>query len=171
VASTVVLIATWFIPEIRKKSDGFHYRSPSSLHFERQPAIRISGVDFVDMEFKSKKQELTWEMDYACEASHNDVVFAFQFERNLNNRSYSDHMFMLCNNHRVFGNGEMVFSGEEYIICTEEYAGRLKNKERALNVTMKAIDINTWESIEYESSSGEESCMMQHALDMLNTKW
>ena len=46
-----------------------------------------------------------------------------------------------------------------------------KKKKRPSSVRIKAIDVDVWDIVEYESENNKESCIIQHALDVLNSKW
>ncbi len=166
VASLLICLLTWCITDFKH---GIHYKPPNTRHFSRK-SVFISGVEYEDESYRSVKNELAWEMNYACEKTLNDVVFAFQFEHDHNNRSFADHIFVLCKSHKVFGNGEIIHQDGQ-ITCNEEYADVYKHKKRASSVTIKGINVDTWQLTEYESSTPEEACMIQHALDMLNGLW
>jgi hypothetical protein len=166
----IIISLAWLVEEVKTKNDALRFTPPHVEHLHLSSAIRMSGAEFQDEEFRTSKLHLLYNMDKACEITSNlDVVFAFQFERS--NRSLRDHIFMICTNHRIFGNSVITHRAEGNILCTEEYGGVLKEKTRSSNVTMKAIDVNTFKHIEYSSSSAVESCIMQHSLDMLDQKW
>tara|TARA_B100000700_G_C14450607_1_gene581432 strand:- start:266 stop:508 length:243 start_codon:yes stop_codon:yes gene_type:complete len=78
---------------------------------------------------------------------------------------------MLCESHKTFGNAEIVYTSDDYILCTEEYAGVLQKKKRSANVTIKAIDIHQWKLVQYESTNEMEACQIIHAVEMLNNVW
>jgi hypothetical protein len=135
----------------------------------KQPAIEISGVDFVDEKTKTKHQILGKSMKYQCKMVSEDLLFAFQFS--ASKRIVEDHIFSLCGGARTFGNAKVIQKSEKKIKCTEEYNGDLKQVVRSKEVVIKAIDVDTWEQIEYISSDPKESCMLQHAIDVLELKW
>ncbi len=134
-----------------------------------EPAIEISGVDFVDEKTKTKHQTLSKTMKYRCNSVSEDVLFAFQFS--LNERSVEDHIFFLCEQARVFGNAKVIHKSDQKIKCTEEYDGELRQVIRSKEIIIKAIDVNGWEQIEYSTTDPKESCMIQHAIDVLELKW
>lgn len=171
-ATTIIICIAWFLPEYNDVTERVDFTSPAPFHLSLPPAILMSSTEFQDPDFQSKKKkEVQARMDLACEITTNDVVFAFQWRYLHNNRSLNDHIFMLCRNHRIFANALFSYHGDDYIQCTEEYGGVLKSKRRHLNVTLKGIDVNTFQHVEYESKSPVESCLLQHSVDMLNRKW
>lgn len=78
---------------------------------------------------------------------------------------------MLCDSKSILANAEIVYSDSNYVISNEQFADISKKIRRSSNVIVKAIDIQTWDVIEYESSDTKEACILQHAIDILNTKW
>lgn len=170
--TVIVLSLAWLVPEYIDDDEAIEFVPPSSDHFSLPPAVLMTGTEFQDPEFQSKKKkDIQASMDYACEITTNDVVFAFQWKYLHNNRSLSDHIFMLCKNHRIFANAAFSHHGTDFILCTEEYGGVLKSKRRPLNVTLKGIDVNTFQHVEYESKTAIESCLLQHSVEMLERKW
>lgn len=132
-------------------------------------AIEISGVDFVDEKVKTKHQALSQSMKYQCSLVSEDVLFAFQFT--YNKRLMEDHIFLLCDSTMVFGNAKVIQRSNKKIKCTEEYDGELRQVVRSKEITIKAIDVDGWEQIEYSTVDPKESCMIQHAIDVLELKW
>ena len=136
----------------------------------KQEAIRISGIDFVSDVMKEKMQALgsKWKtyvksvlmMSYLHFNSVKDKVEG------------EDHVFALCSQKtKVFGNAEVTARSEEFIMCTEEYDGELNQIRRPASVSLKAIDIDQWELVEYDVKEPKESCIVQHAIDVLESKW
>lgn len=171
VAATIVALLAYFIRDIKPEGKQFHYMAPNKDHLDRTPSSFISGVEFQQAPVRDHMREMAWQMDYACEASGNDVVFSFQYQRDARNNTYNDHVFMMCESHRCFGNTEIISESKEKILCTEEYGGELRKKKRSANITIKGIDINKWETIQYQSENEAEACMLGHAVDILNIKW
>lgn len=172
VAAVFAVIAFIFVKDVAEDGDLFVYYTPHKGHFSRPPSIKLTSLEFGQEDIKEKKQNMAWQMDYSCEATSNDVIFSFQYIRSeISNTSYNDHIFMLCENHKAFGNAEIVYSGDDYILCTEEYAGVLQKKKRSANVTIKAIDIHRWKPVQYDSTSEIEACQISHAVEMLNNRW
>ena len=132
-------------------------------------AIEISGVDFVDEKIKTKHRALSQSMKYQCSMVSEDVLFAFQFT--YNKRVMEDHIFLLYENTKVFGNAKVIQRSDKKIKCTEEYDGELREVVRSREITIKAIDVDGWEQIEYTTTNPKESCMIQHAIDVLELKW
>lgn len=166
-------LGAWIIPEIQKNDElNFEYFPPKiDVLYRKDPAIKISGIDFVSEAMKEKMQALGESMHYVCTERSDDVVFAFQFGKA---RRRDDHVFALCGGYssRILGNAEVISkSSEEYVMCTEEYDGELHHVKRPSSVTIKAIDVKEWEQIEYDSTSVKESCIIQHAIDVLESKW
>jgi hypothetical protein len=171
-AGIIIVVVAWVLPEIMEEvKDNMHFQPPIDRHLTLHHAIMMTGTEFQDVGFQTKTTMLHYDMDYACEVANLDVIFAFNFELNRNNRSMSDHIFMLCNSHKIYSNAIILPSGKEEILCEERYAGTTRVKRRPLNVTVKAIDIKTFNHVTFESESAENSCELQHAVDMLDKKW
>lgn len=172
VAVTLALLSMFFVHDVAEEGHKFVYYMPHEGHFQRKPSVFLSSIEFSQDTVKERKQDMAYQMDYSCEASVNDVIFSFQYVRStITNETYNDHIFMICNNHRVFSNSEIVYQSDEKIMCTEEYAGKLQKKVRSQNITIKAIDVHRWIPTEYSSSSEQEACTIAHAIEMLNNKW
>lgn len=166
-------LGAWVIPEIQKNEEhSFEYFPPKiDILRRKDPAIKISGIDFVSDTMKDKMQALGERMQYVCTERSDDVVFAFQFGKT---RKREDHVFALCDGYktRIFGNAEVISkSEEEFIMCTEEYDGELHHVKRPSSITIKGIDIKDWEQIEHDSQDVKEACIIQHAIDVLESKW
>ena len=171
---TMCIIGGWVIPVVQRKEDETLAYVPPDLESLRRklPAIRISGIDFVSDAMRLRNQELMYEMGYVCNERSDDVIFAFQFGPVVTTRRREEHMFALCGKPpRVLGNAELVARGEDEVMCTEEYAGELRQVRRHASVTIKAIDIKAWEVIEYDAADVREACVLQHAIDVLESKW
>lgn len=171
-AVALCFIGAYIIPEIqRNEAYNFKYYPPDIKHLKKkQEAIRISGIDFVSDVMKEKMQALGTKMKEICKDRSDDVIFAFQFGKGQGRRE--DHVFALCSqNTRVFGNTEVTARSEEFIMCTEEYDGELNQIRRPASVSLKAIDIDEWELIEYDVKEPKESCIVQHSIDVLESKW
>jgi peptide deformylase len=118
---------------------------------------------------KEKMQALGNRMKSVCKERSDDVVFAFQFGTN---RRRDDHVFALCGPQtRVFGNAEVITRSSEFIMCTEEFDSTLHQVRRPSSVSIKTIDIVEWEPIEYEVLDPKESCIVQHSIDVLESRW
>ena len=172
VAVALAVVSFVFVKDVADEGEKFVYYTPHAKHFKRAPATFLTSLEFDQEDIKERKQNMAWQMDYSCEATSNDVIFSFQYVRSkITNQTYTDHIFMLCESHRCFGNAEIVYESDEKILCTEEYAGVLQKKKRSANVTIKAIDIHKWKPIQYETKSEIEACRVMHAIEMLNNKW
>lgn len=172
VAVVFAVVSFFFVKDVAEEGEKFVYYTPHKGHFVRPPATFLTSLEFDQDDIKEKKQNMAWQMDYSCEATSNDVIFSFQYVRSqLSNTTYNDHIFMLCNSHKAFGNAEIVYNSDDYILCTEEYAGVLQKKKRSANVTIKAIDIHRWKPVQYDSTSEIEACQISHAVEMLNNVW
>ena len=160
------LWAVWMAQDINGIVSGIEYTGSKK---NLDPAIEISGVDFVSDEIKLRHQSLSRSMQYQCKTVSEDVLFAFQFS--INDRTLEDHLFFLCERGRIFANAKIVQSSDKKIMCTEEYDGELKQILRSKFVTIKAIDVDSWRQVEYTTDDPKESCTMQHAIDVLELKW
>ena len=171
VAVTLAVLCMYFVNDVVEDGNKFIFYLPHEDHFRRPPSVFLNSIEYSQDIVKERKQSMAYQMDYSCEATNNDVIFSFQYVRNSQNETYNDHIFMLCNSHRAFANTEILYNSDEKIMCMEEYAGIVKKKIRSKNVTIKAIDIQLWQTIQYSSSSEHESCTIAHAVEMLNKKW
>ena len=162
----------YLMPHVQKSMEvQYKYFPPNiSLLRNKPPAIRISGIDLYSDNMKDKYQSLGKRMVGVCKERSDDVIFAFQFGTE---RRREDHIFALCNDKRVLvvGNAEVISRSEDFVICTEEYGGMLNQVKRNKLVSIKGIDIDTWNGVEYDVSNSKESCIIQHAIDVLESKW
>lgn len=159
----VIACISWFLPEYKEEAFKFNDMHPDNLY---QKFVKISSIDFLSTTVKERHAELASIMPTYCK---DDVLFGFQFSKD--NRTIKDHLFMLCDSKSILANAEIVYSDSNYVISNEQFADISKKIRRSSNVIVKAIDIQTWDVIEYESSDTKEACILQHAIDILNTKW
>jgi hypothetical protein len=159
-------LVAWFMPDF--SSESYSYKDMHEDDLILSPAIQISGIEYLSENVKDKKIELADVMKTKCS---DDVLFAFQFVHLESNMTVEDHIFMLCSKNKVYANAEIVKSSESFILCTEQYASVVQKKKRPSSVRIKAIDVDVWDIVEYESENNKESCIIQHALDVLNSKW
>ena len=175
VFTVFVGFGVYWIPELANTRDEEHmsYYTPKiDLLRKKMPAIRISGIDFSSETVKDRLQELAIQMDYICSERSDDVIYAFQFGSNNHSRFRKDHIFGLCGQPtRVYGNAEVLSSSEEMVLCTEEYDGVLKQIKRPANVYIKAIDLSDWDVVEMPIDDTKSACIVQHAIDVLESKW
>lgn len=160
---SVVLIG-WFLPDFQP--DKMKYREMRSEDLNKGPAIKFSPIDFLSENVKEKQAELIESMRSYC---RDDVLFAFQFSKS--NRTVQDHIFMLCSEMKMYGNAEVIDHSDKYVLCSEQYADIEKKIKRYSEVVIKAIDLETWDVVEYKSETTKESCIIQHAIDVLNSNW
>lgn len=158
--------AVWMAQDINGMISGIEFTGSKT---KTDTAIEISGAEFVSEDIKIKHQTLSASMQYQCMSVSEDVLFAFQFS--FNNRPIEDHIFLICSNTKTFGNAKIIYRSPEKIKCTEEFNGELKHIVRSKEITIKSIDIDEWKQIEYSTSDSKESCMIQHAIDVLELKW
>jgi len=59
---------------------------------------------------------------------------------------------------------------EKQVKCEEEFASIYRSVPRAKEISMKAIDVETWSEREI-SAEGKNSCIFGHAVDILERKW
>ena len=162
----VSLFAVWMIADINSYITGIEYNGNKE---NKGAAIEISGVDFVSEEIERKHKSLGAAMKYQCASISEDVIFAFQFT--VTERELDDHIFMICDNDYVFGNAKVIRRSDQKIKCTEEYNGELKTVIRPKEVVVKAINVDEWKLMEYTSKDPKESCILQHAIDILEQSW
>ena len=145
---------------------GIEYKTDSKL---TGPAIEISGIDFQSEDIQLVMNNLSDNMKKQCIQGSIDVLFGFQFTRK--DTVFEDHIFYLCNARMSFGNAKVIRKSTELVMCTEELNGELVEKVRPKEVTIKAIDLKEWKQIQYTSANAKESCIIQHAIDVLELKW
>ena len=145
---------------------GIEYKTDSKL---TGPAIEISGIDFQSEDIQLVMNNLSDNMKKQCIQGSIDVLFGFQFTRK--DTVFEDHIFYLCDARMSFGNAKVIRKSEELVMCTEELNGELVEKVRPKEVTIKAIDLKEWKQIQYTSANAKESCIIQHAIDVLEFKW
>lgn len=166
VSLILISLIAWFMPDF--SSDSYSYKDMHDDDLKLSPAIRISGIEYLSENVKDKNMELAEMMKTKC---NDDVLFAFQFTHIESNMTVEDHVFMLCSKHKIFANAEVIKSSEDFIMCNEQYATNVKKMKRPSSVRIKAIDVDIWDMVEYESENNKEACIIQHALDVLNSKW
>ena len=168
ITCTIILLTliAWFMPSL--KYEMYKYREMHIDDLNLDAAKRISSLDFVSENVKEKHMELSEKMKLHCK---DDVLFAFQFSENENNITVEDHVFMLCSIQKIIANAEIIKHSDKYILCTEQYADVKKKVKRPSNVIIKAIDIDQWDIVQYQSKNAKEACIIQHAIDILNSKW
>jgi len=170
---TLCVLGGWVIPAVqRNEEDTMTYNPPDiGMLRKKLSAIRISGIDFVSENFRSRTQDLMHDMGFVCSERSDDVIFAFQFGPPNKARRREEHIFALCKTPTlVYGNADIVARSEDEVMCEEEYGGELRRVRRYASVTIKAIDIKSWEVIEFDAS-GKDACIAQHAIDVLESKW
>lgn len=161
-----------FTPEVQKAvyNDGIDYHAPNVTDLtNRRKSIRMSDMDFNNEKLEKNLGELAWQMEHACDQRTDDVVFGFQYGSTKKRRT--DHVFMLCKTKSAYANARIVDYGDTYVHCKEEYAGKYREVKRPSSIVMKAIDVDEWESIVYETEDPTDSCILQHAIDLLDGKW
>ncbi len=160
---TFVVLLAWFLPEYTPEKLKFHDMHPKDL---KKNIVKINSIDFLSTSVKEKHLELSTTMPVFCK---DDVLFGFQFSKD--NRTITDHLFMLCSSKKILANAEIIYSGDKFVMCNEQYADIEKKVKRSSRVIIKAIDIETWDIVEYESIDTKEACIIQHAIDVLNSNW
>ena len=166
VSLILLTLIAWFMPDFSSVS--YSYKEMHDDDLKLSPAIRISGIEYLSENVKDKNMELAEIVKTKC---NDDVLFAFQFTHIESNMTVEDHVFMLCSKQKVLANAEVVKTSEEFIMCNEQYATNIKKVKRPSSVRIKAIDVDVWDMVEYESENTKEACVIQHALDVLNSKW
>lgn len=163
VGLSCVVVLAWFMPEYTPDKLKFHDMHPDDL---QKSIVKINSIDFLSTSVKEKHAELSSTMPAFCK---DDVLFGFQFSKE--NRTIQDHLFMLCSSKKILANAEIIYSDDHFVMCTEQYADIVKRVKRSSSVVIKAIDIDTWDIVEYKSMDTKEACIIQHAVDVLNSRW
>ena len=163
-----VCCGVYNVPSLTKINPLKYFPPNANILSSKQPAVRVSGVDFVSENVRERLQDLSSQMDFTCNERSDDVVFAFQF--GTSQRLREDHMFMLCSTKIAYANVDIVSFGSEMVLCTEEYGGVMKQVKRPGNIVVRGIHIDSWEVVEVELEQ-RDACVVQHAVDMLESKW
>ena len=162
----VISLIAWFMPDF--SSPSYKFKDMHDDDLKLNPAIKISGIEYLSENVKDKNLELAEMMKSSCK---DDVLFAFQFTHLESNMTVEDHIFMLCSKNKVYANAEVVKTSDTFIMCNEQYSSIVKKVKRPSSVRIKGIDVDIWDMVEYESENSKEACIIQHALDVLNSKW
>lgn len=169
-----VLLGTYLLPEIQKEEEDHlsYYAAKIDLLKMKLPAIQISGIDFVSSAVRERLVEMAYQMEFVCGERSDDVIYAFQFGTEKHTRFREDHIFALCGEKtKVYGNAEVVSYSDDKVLCAEEYDGLLKQVKRPASIYIKVLDIWDWEIREIYVDDSKEACVIQHAIDVLESKW
>ena len=155
VFSTLVL--AWMLIDT---SSGIEYR-----HSVRHGAA-ANRVLHLDDAYRQKMQKIHYELKAFCDRG-SDIVFGHNLL--INGEIFNDAVFHTCGG-STWLNPVVHVRSERQISCQEEFASIYRSVPRAKEISMKAIDVESWSEREI-SADGKQSCMMQHAVDILERKW
>ena len=151
------LVLAWMMLDT---SSGIEYR-----HSVRHgaPANRVLHLDD---SYRQKMQKLHFEMKAFCNRG-SDIVYSHNLL--INGNIFTDHVFHVCGG-STWLNAVLHVRSEKQVSCQEEFASIYRSVPRAKEISMKAIDVETWSEREV-SAQGKQSCILQHAVDILERKW
>ena len=111
-------------------------------------------------------QKLHYELKRFCDRG-SDIVFGHNLL--INGEIFTDHVFHVCGG-STWLNAVVHVRSELRVSCQEEFASIYRSVPRAKEISVKAIDVESWSEREV-SAEGKQSCIMQHAVDILERKW
>jgi len=155
VFSTLVL--AWMLIDT---SSGIEYRH-SVRHGDA-----ANRVLHLDDSYRKKMQKLHYELKRFCDRG-SDIVFGHNLL--INGEIFTDHVFHVCGG-STWLNAVVHVRSELRVSCQEEFASIYRSVPRAKEISVKAIDVESWSEREV-SAEGKQSCIMQHAVDILERKW
>jgi len=120
----------------------------------------------LDDKYRIKMQLVSLYMKKYCDRGSN-IIFAHNIE--FEGLVLDDHMFRICGD-RTWINAHIVQKGHKEVRCKEEYANLYKSRIKPMQITMRAINVETWSEQEIEAE-GTMSCTWNHAIDILENNW
>ena len=155
VFSTLVL--AWMLIDT---SSGIEYR-----HSVRHgaPANRVLHLDDA---YRQKMQKIHYELKRFCDRG-SDVVYSHNLL--INGEIFNDAVFHICGG-STWLNPVVHVRSELRVSCQEELASIYRSVPRAKEISVKAIDVESWSEREI-SVEGKQSCIFQHSVDILERKW
>lgn len=151
------LVLAWMMIDT---STGVEYRH-SVRHGDA--ANRVLHLDDA---YRQKMQKIHYQLKQFCDRG-SDIVFGHNLM--INNQIFNDAIFHVCGG-STWLNPKIQARTEKQIKCEEEFANIYRSVPRAKEISMKAIDVETWSEREV-SAQGKNSCIFGHAVDILDRKW
>jgi len=155
VFSTLVL--AWMLIDT---TSGIEYR-----HSVRHGAA-ANRVLHLDDAYRKKMQTIHYELKRFCDRG-SDIVFGHNLL--INGEIFNDAVFHTCGG-STWLNPVVHVRSEKMLSCQEEFASIYRSVARAKEISVKAIDVESWSEREV-SAEGKQSCIFQHAVDILERKW
>lgn len=152
------LILAWMMIDT---SSGIEYRH-SVRHGDA--ANRVLHLDDA---YRQKMLKIHYQLKAFCDRG-SDIVFGHNLL--INNQIFNDHVFHVCSTGSTWLNAVIQVRSEKQVKCEEEFASIYRSVPRAKEISMKAIDVETWSEREI-SAEGKQSCIFGHAVDILERKW
>ena len=151
------LILAWMMIDT---SSGIEYRH-SVRHGDA-----ANRVLHLDDNYRRKMLKIHYQLKAFCDRG-SDIVFGHNLL--INNQIFGDHVFHVCGG-STWLNAVIQVRTEKQVKCEEEFASIYRSVPRAKEISMKAIDVETWSEREV-SAEGKQSCIFGHAVDILERKW
>ena len=142
-------------------SSGVEYR-----HSVRHGAA-ANRVLHLDDAYRQKMLKIHYELKRFCDRG-SDIVYSHNLL--INGEIFNDAVFHICSSGSSWLNPVIQVRTEKQVKCQEEFASIYRSVTRAKQVSMKAIDVESWSEREV-SAEGKQSCVFQHAVDILERKW
>ena len=120
----------------------------------------------LDDSYRQKMQKIHYHLKTFCDRG-SDIVFGHNLL--IDNQIFNDAVFHVCGG-STWLNPVIHARTEKQVKCQEEFASVYRSVTRAKQISMKAIDVETWSEREV-SAEGKQSCIFGHALDILERKW
>lgn len=155
VFSTLVL--AWMLFDT---SSGVEYR-----HSVRH-GNAANRVLHLDDAYRQKMLKIHYQLKAFCDRG-SDIVFGHNLL--ISGEIFTDHVFHVCGG-STWLNAVVHVRSELRVSCQEEFASIYRSVPRAKEISMKAIDVESWSEREI-SAEGKQSCIFQHAVDILERKW
>jgi len=151
------LVLAWMLIDT---SSGVEYRH-SVRHGDA-----ANRVLHLNDDYRKKMQNIHYQLKAFCDRG-SDVVYSHNLL--INNQIFNDAVFHVCGG-STWLNPVIHARTEKQVACQEEFASIYRSVPRAKEISMKAIDVESWSEREI-SAEGKQSCVFQHAVDILERKW
>ncbi len=151
------LVLAWMMIDT---SSGIEYRH-SVRHGDA--ANRVLHLDNV---YRQQMLKIHYQLKAFCDRG-SDIVFGHNLL--INNQIFNDHVFHVCGG-STWLNAVIQIRSEKQVKCEEEFASIYRSVPRAKEISMKAVDVETWSEREV-SAEGKNACIFGHAVDILERKW
>ena len=151
------LVLAWMLVDT---TTGVEYR-----HSVRHGDV-ANRVLHLDDSYRQKMQKIHFQLKQFCDRG-SDIVFGHNLL--IKKEIFNDHVFHVCGG-STWLNAIVRPRSEKQISCQEEFASIYRSVPRAKEISVKAIDVESWSEREI-SAEGKNACVFGHAVDILERKW